>query len=320
MARVIRKLELAKVGKWGAQSDEITAQDLSDAVETFTANRPVALGHEAARRDDAPRYGGVWSVALTDGGKTLVGDVEFSKELNTLYKSGKYTGWSVSLPKRKKDGKAYFHHLAFLGATPPKIPCLKDLGQVSFNYADGDKVVVHEFSGAIKECDEDISKKEDKMDEEEIRKLQEELARIKAENETLKAEKKELEQKLAAKEKTDEPEVPKEFADKMAGMEAEMQKNRLAAFKAQIAGKIPAGLAGEVEALSSALSKHDSSVDFADSVTSQKMSGTPLELLGSILSKMPQPVETGFSGMEFSDSTAAEYKGSSYASRLMGAL
>ncbi len=322
MKRVIRKLELAKVGKWGANSDEITTKDLSDAVETFTANRPVGLGHEATRRDDAPRYGVVWSVELADGGNTLVGDVEFSEELDALYKSGKYTGWSVSIPKRKKYGKAYLHHLAFLGATPPKVSGLKNLGTVAFNYADDDEVIVYEFSGAIRNFDDDISDKEEKMNEEEIKKMQEELAQIKAENEKLKAEKKELEEKLAAKgDGEKEPEVPKEFADKMSAMEAEMQKNRMAAFKASISDKVPAGLMDEVEALGSALSSSnfaDSSVEFADNGKQAKAS--PLDLLTSVLSKMPQPVELGHSGFDFADVDDKKNDGKNYASELMGAL
>ncbi len=328
MGRIIRKLELAKVGEWGANSDKITTGDLKEAVETFTAGRPVGLGHAVMRRDDAPSYGKVWSVSLTENGNALVGDVEFSEELNKLYESGKYNGWSVSLPKRKKDGKTYFHHLAFLGATPPKIPGLKDLGQVSFNYADGDEVIVYEFSGAIRDFDDDIFNKENSMDPEEIKKMQEELAAMKAELEKLRQEKKELEEKLAGLEgkkdgKEDEPksEVPKEFADQMNAMKAEMQKNRISAFKAKVSGKVPAGLMGEVEALGTALSASnfaDSSVEFADNGKSTK--ANPLDLLASILSKMPQPVVEGFSGVEFADSVNGDGKNENYASKMMGAM
>ena len=69
--RTIRTLELAKVGEWGMSSDPITGQDLKEVVETFTPRRPVGIGHEAMRRDDAPKYGNVWSVALADDGNTL---------------------------------------------------------------------------------------------------------------------------------------------------------------------------------------------------------------------------------------------------------
>ncbi|MCF7940436.1 MAG: hypothetical protein K9M84_02385 [Spirochaetia bacterium] len=41
--------------------------------------------------------------------------------LSDAYDQGLYTGKSISLPARASDGKWYIHHLAFLGAVPPKI-------------------------------------------------------------------------------------------------------------------------------------------------------------------------------------------------------
>ncbi len=320
MKRVIRKLELARVGKWGADSDEITKQDLSDAVETFTAGRPVAFGHSAGRQDDAPKFGSVWSLDLADGGNTLVGDVEFSPELDALYKDKKYDGWSVSLPRRKKDGKAYLHHLAFLGATPPKVPGLRDLGLAAYDYADGDKVIVHEFDGAIK----DLDGGDNNMNPEEIKKLQEELAaakaeveKLKGENENLLSEKKELEEKLAKKGDSEEPEMPKEFSDRIAAQEAEMKKIRMKAFKSQIADKVPAGLMDKAIALGDALAGESRAVDFADG--GKQKSEAPLDILASILSKMPQPVALGASGIDFADSRN-QGGGQSMAVKMMGAL
>ncbi len=107
----------------------------------------------------------------------------------------------------------------------------------------------------------------------------------------------------------------------MNAMKAEMQKNRMSAFKAKVSGKVPAGLMGEVEALGTALSVSnfaDSSVEFADN--GKPTRACPLDLLASILSKMPQPVVEGFSGVEFADSVNGDGKNENYASKMMGAM
>ena len=301
--RTIRTLELARVGKWGVNSDEITAQDLADAAETFTPCRPVGIGHDAMHRDDAPKYGNVWSVHLADGGNTLTGEVEFSEELDTLYRAGKYDGWSVSLPKRAKDGKAYLHHLAFLGATPPKIPGLKELN--AFKFADDDKVLAFEFSGRLKEIDEEVN-----MSEEEIKALQEkearlekELAALKAENEKLNAEKKELEEKLksASADSGSEADqnLPKEFSDTLNALGEELKKNRLSVFNAKLAGKVPRGIAEKAGVLASSLAGRNDAVNFSDN--GKPASANEIELLGDILSAWPEQVAEGSAGFDYAD-------------------
>ena len=226
MPRIMRTLELAYAGRWGQNGDLITEKDLKEVVETFTPRRPVGIGHDIMKKDDAPKYGNVWSVKLANGGKTLTGDVEFSEELDTLYTSGLYDGWSVSIPKRAIDGKTYLHHLAFLGATPPKIPGLKDLGEKPFQAADNDKIFSFDFSGKIKESDEEV-----KMTKEEIEAMQKENAELKEANKKLAENKTSLEGELkkAQEEKKEMEEVspetlPKEFSDKIKSYDEEMKK------------------------------------------------------------------------------------------------
>nr|DAM44754.1 MAG TPA: capsid scaffolding protein [Bacteriophage sp.] len=319
--RTIRTLELARVGSWGKNSDPITEQDLRDAVETFTPRRPVGIGHDAMRKDDAPKYGNVWAVRLRDGGKTLTGEVEFGEELDELYTSGKYDGWSVSLPKRAKDGKAYLHHLAFLGATPPKIPGLKDLGEKPFAFADDDEFFACEFAGKLTELNEEV-----KMTKEEIEAMQKENAALKAANEKLTADNTELGAELkkakdakasggsaSAEAKSDanavqngtangkaEAHIPQEFADRMKRYDEEIVKSRLAAFKAKVEGKVPAGVMEQAECLAGALARRDSSVNFSDNGADR--TGSEIELLGSILSKWPEAVKTGYAGNDYADS------------------
>lgn len=319
MKKIVRKLELAKTGFWGMNADEISRQDLKDAVETFTAKRPVGIGHEATRKDNTPKFGNVLSVELSADGNSLLGDVEFSEELNRLYTDGKYDGWSVGLPKRAGDGKAYLHHLAFLGATPPKIPGLKDLGLAAFEYADGDTVVVHDFSGAMKE----IENTEVRM-EEEIKKLKEELAalkelveKLKAENEKLQAEKKGPEEKNAADGEKGQAEIPAEFADRMKGLEESVKKNRMEAFRAKVSGRVPAGLMGKVEALANELAQ--SGAEFADTAQGKKGKDA-LELLADVLGSIPLPVAEGYSEFEFADGGNGEKGAENYAAKIMGAM
>lgn len=297
----MRKLELARVGKWGVNSDEITARDLQDAVETFTAKRPVGIGHEAMHKDNAPKFGNVWSVELSDDGKTLSGDVEFSSELDTLYRDGKYDGWSVSLPKRAKDGKAYLHHLAFLGATPPKIPGLKELE--TFAFADGDEVLSFEFSGKLKEIDS----KEVNMTEEEIKALQEKAKRLEEENATLKAEneklvqdKKDLEEKLKSYSGSANEEVlSKEFSDRLKVYDDEIKKSRITAFKAQVQNRVPKGIFDKAETLAESLARRNDSVNFSDN--GKPASANEIELLGTILAAWPEQVQEGSMGFDYSD-------------------
>lgn len=324
--RTIRTLELAKVGEWGMASDPITAQDLKEVVETFTPRRPVGIGHEAMRHDDAPKYGNVWSVALSDGGKTLTGEVEFSDALDTLYTSGAYDGWSVSIPKRAKDGKAYLHHLAFLGATPPKIPGLKALDVKPFSYADGDVKRVFQFLGNCSEC---TDKEEPTVNEQEVKELQEKVAALEKENAELKAakekaeaDKKALEEKLAADsgEQKKEDTIPAEFADRMQKLEQEAHASRLAAFKAKIEGKVPAGIASQAAALAERLSDRTDAFNFSDNGTN--VQGTELEALGALLMHWPEPVSVGSSGFDYSDSVGStkEEGAASCGMRMLGAL
>jgi hypothetical protein len=54
-------------------------------------------------------------------GDVLKGHVSFLEAADPLYEGGYYDGWSVSIPPRAPDGKRFLHHLAILGAVPPKI-------------------------------------------------------------------------------------------------------------------------------------------------------------------------------------------------------
>ena len=121
----IIRIELAKTGKFGANGSVITKQMLKDVIDTFDGKCPVSLGHYMARKDWWPSWGNVENVSLKedqDGvNATLIGDVSINPTLKEAMDNKLYPSWSISIPARAADGKYYLHHLAFLGAVPPKI-------------------------------------------------------------------------------------------------------------------------------------------------------------------------------------------------------
>ena len=147
------------------------------------------------------------------------------------------------------------------------------------------------------------------MDEQEVKELQEKLAALEKENAELKAakekaeaDKKALEAKQAAgsgEEKKKEDAIPAEFADRMQKLEQEAHASRIAAFKAKIEGKVPAGIASQAVALAERFSGRTDAFNFSDNGTT--VHGTELEALASLLAHWPEPVNVGSSGFDFSD-------------------
>jgi hypothetical protein len=128
------RLQLAKPGKFGIDGTVVTEQALRDAVETFESDVPITLGHHLA--DFMPAFGWVKSVEYSEPEKILYGDVELSDVLKDAFEEGLYKKWSVGIHKRASDGKRFLHHLAFLGAVPPKIKDLKIMDSKVINMSD----------------------------------------------------------------------------------------------------------------------------------------------------------------------------------------
>jgi len=123
------KRELAHTGMFGPDGTVITKADLADCEQTFDGKCPVTLGHKLA--DWMPKFGNVKSVELLEDGDSLSGEVEMHDELADAVDEKFYDDISVGIQTRKKDGKKYLHHLAFLGAIPPKIRDLKIFSDAS---------------------------------------------------------------------------------------------------------------------------------------------------------------------------------------------
>ena len=130
------KLELAKVGVWGSKENAtpLTPDDLREVAETFpeVKQAPITLGHTLA--DFMPAFGWIKEVSFDEETGVLTGKAELSDLLSEAYEKGLYKRWSIGIRRRASDGKRYLHHVAFLGAVPPKIKDLRVLdGQVFFS-------------------------------------------------------------------------------------------------------------------------------------------------------------------------------------------
>jgi hypothetical protein len=296
---------------WGQDGAAITRKDLSEVKANFAGRPPLTLGHIPPGQIEGPRYGRVLSVDLAEDGNLLLGKVEFGDSADEAFAKGLYDGWSVSIPRRGKDGGRYLHHLALLGMSPPKIPGLKEVDTVSYEYADGDEVETLSFGGAITE-----RKEESELDPKELEELRKKHAELEAEHKKLLEEKAKLLEEKAAAEKAvaevgagaktgeDAPGADggaegADFADRLAKMEGEVRKSRVAALMAKVEGKIPTGVKDKVKGLAERIAGDDESFNFSDSGKNQ--SAKAVELLGDILALWPAPVKTGGGEFDFAD-------------------
>ena len=308
--KTVRTLELARTGEWGQDGAAITRRDLAEVTETFAGRPPLTIGHIKADQKEGPRYGQVLSVSLGDEGNTLLGTVQFADAANAAYVRGEYDGWSVSIPRRGKDGKRYLHHLALLGETPPKIPGLRELESVSYDYGDGDEVQTYSFKGTINE------KGDAQVTEEEAKKLEAEKKRLEEENKKLLEEKEAREKadaaakekaegaagadsKTTAGEKPEEGAAGSEYSDRLKRVEGELRKSRVEALMAKAGGKVPEGLRDKVRALADRLAGDGEAFNFSDN--GKAVNGKGIDLLGEILFQWPEAVKTGGGGFNYSD-------------------
>lgn len=282
-------MEIARTGQFGFDGTTLTFQDLTEAVETFGKTAPVTIGHQMTKEDWFPQFGQILSVKLEavegdDEASVLIGDVEFNELAAEAFEQGLYTGWSVSLPRRPADGKRYIHHLALLGAVPPKIRDLKILQEMK-------KPVPADFgeNGSISSADvfcflfsDEITNREEKKEvtDEEAKKLEEE-------NAALKKKVKDLEKN------------GKDFADvnaRLTATEQEIKAEKIKALSAAAEGKVPAAQTAAVKELGDVL--FGESHEFADA-DGNKTSRRAVDVLIDVLSAIPKP--TLDNPLDFSD-------------------
>lgn len=250
--------ELAHVGMFGADGTVVTESDLADCAETFDGKCPISLGHTLA--DWMPKFGSVKKVSLTENGKSLVGDeIELNDLLADAVDAKLYDDISVGIRKRKADGKCYLHHVAYLGAIPPKIRDLKVFSDLEiFCMSDDDVVDYRVKKGTAPDqitVDAGHGKEENVEGE----------TKLKEENEELK----------------------KQLADSKAANLATAKEG----LKKAMEGKIPKGKQDLVLALADSIDQ-EAVVELADT-EGKKESVTPLEALRRIIEAIPAPVIAG---------------------------
>ncbi len=232
--KTIKRMELARVGQFGMDGAEITLEDLREVKETFDGHAPVSIGHDMTKdKDWWPSFGNVVALDLEEAedgiNATLSGDVMLDIVLAEAIDQGFYDGWSISMPKRGSDSKRYLHHLAFLGAVPPKIRDLKILKELRDSGAPS-------FEGDTDFADSFFFHQSDFKDS------KPEVAPIE-----------------------DPGASSSEFSDKRLEAAKKMFKNaQRARVKAELSSIVPAGIMGKVLEFSDKLCELGQSSDFSD--------------------------------------------------------
>lgn len=146
MNTIKKILELAYEGKHGADGTVLTKEEIKQIADNYKEDdAPVVIGHSGAD-DKQMAYGRVKSLWTEDrnGKLYLIGEVELLNDIAEYYDLGLYNRWSIGIAKNA-EGKWYLHHLALLGAVPPKIKGLRELQNYSdtdiqsFDFADSPK-------------------------------------------------------------------------------------------------------------------------------------------------------------------------------------
>jgi len=220
-------LQLAKAGTHNDIT--ITVQDLLDCVANFNpADRvPVIKGHDATWDDTQPAQG--WVNRVWMDADYLIGDIELSEELQAEYDNGDYKNWSIGINWDEAKHQYYLHHLAFLGAVPPKIKGLEII-----QAADKSKnLTIRCADFVVIETEKEPETAEHKDEEQETEDI-EDMQLTKEQSDQLKADKEAADKKAEVLEKQN-----KKLSDQIAKQKADKAKAEVALFADAAAGKMP---------------------------------------------------------------------------------
>lgn len=132
----MKRIPFFKPGKHRAESGDViefTEADVQQIVETYDPKlheAPLVIGHP---KMDAPAYGLVQSVELAEGGITVAIPHKVHQDFADGVRDGRYSKRSASLytpqhPNNPTPGKWYLRHIGFLGAHPPAVKGLPEVG------------------------------------------------------------------------------------------------------------------------------------------------------------------------------------------------
>ncbi|GKS97026.1 hypothetical protein [Acidovorax sp. SUPP2825] len=114
-----------------------TRAQLEEMAGTYNATlreAPLTVGHP---KDNLPAYGWVQRVFINDAGNLAVDPHQVDPAFAAMVVAGRFKKRSASFyppnaPHNPTPGKWYLRHVAFLGAQPPAVAGLKDIGFAEF--------------------------------------------------------------------------------------------------------------------------------------------------------------------------------------------
>lgn len=311
MPKTVRK-ELAKAGIFGEDGTIVTDADLREITETFSGKAPITLGHTLA--DWMPALGFVTAVSYDPKTTLFIGEkVELSDLIDQAMEEKLYGNWSVGIRRRKSDGKKYLHHLAILGAVPPKIKDLKILDAPVINMSDdadteerwtfklSDDSYRFPLLGRILQRLRDYVIEKDGQEAadriintweiDELKRIEETKSEdLYAADNTRKKEDKTMAGEQDKGKGSDSVELS-DAKTRASNLEAALRNSRKDSIKAAAQGKVPADKMPLVMELADTLPV-DESIELSDS-DGKKRKTSPLDLLQEIFSAIPLPVKPG---------------------------
>lgn len=192
---------------------------------------PLTVGHP---RDNLPAYGWVQRVFINEAGNLAIDPHQVDEAFAEMVRAGRFKKRSASFyppgaAHNPTPGKWYLRHVAFLGAQPPAVAGLKDIG-----FAAGDFAEALCFGQELPDTDLQPTSKELPMSEAD----KAELERLRAENQQLAAGKQAAEQ-AAEQARADAQKAQSEVKSYAEQAAAERQAGFVAFAEAQIkAGRL----------------------------------------------------------------------------------
>lgn len=209
---------------------------LQEMAATYNAElreAPLTVGHP---KDNLPAYGWVAKVYLNEAGNLAIDPHQVDPQFAAMVKGGRFKKRSASFyppsaPHNPTPGKWYLRHVAFLGAQPPAVAGLKDIG-----FADADEAVSFSETAAPVAAPADPKPPQehemtDPIKDAEVQKLRDQLKAEQAARAAADAQAKEANDKVAAAQKEVQSFAEKAASERRAGFasfaESQVKAGRL---------------------------------------------------------------------------------------------